>query len=345
VKWGADFYIAFQKEFSAGVGETAANIVTLGGYGGVKRAYNEGRITATDFGSAGRAYAEGVFNTLTLGAGERAVGAYAEGKGGGGIALEGLKGAGETVLPINEVKTLFDPTKSGWEKAEAIATGTAKIAGLAAGGLAAKNAITARLAGRAGIVAESATGAEASMVPAEGSVPQAAGVPAQGALPQASGARYAPGDLMPNGAVAGEGPGAMLARPRIAGGPITDAEIDAAFSDLRTGQKVEMPGQNPSTGQGLAGPPELRFDPDKPIAFHDNWNLKGIKGAPAQEIQVRTHSPNRRAPAGKYSRENPTTQITDPNNDFYMDKNGVWRSKTDLRTDADWDSVHLRGPR
>ena len=173
VKWGVDFGAAFSQEFSVRTGETAASIATLGGYGGVKKAYNEGRVTSTDFWSTGRAYAEGVYNTVTLGGGERAVDAYAEGRGAGGIALEAAKGVGETVLPINEVKTLADPSKNAWEKAEAFAMGTAKVAGLAAGGLAAKNAIALRLANTPGLVTESAAGAEAAMAPTEGALPAA----------------------------------------------------------------------------------------------------------------------------------------------------------------------------
>ncbi len=163
-----DFYTTFQTEFSTGIAETGANIVTLGGYGGIKSAYQEGRITATDVTSAGRAYAEGVFNTFTLGAGERAVGAYAEGQGTGGIALEAVKGGGETVLPINEARTLVDPTKNVWEKAEAVATGGTKIALLAAGGLAARNAAVRRASTKAGVVTEkTAATAEPSLAPAE----------------------------------------------------------------------------------------------------------------------------------------------------------------------------------
>jgi RHS repeat-associated protein len=173
IKWGLDFGAAFSQEFSVRTGETAANVFTLGGYGGVKRAYAEGRITATDSFSGVKAYAEGMFNTLTLGAGERAVGAYAEGMGAGGIALEATKGVGETLLPINEVKTLADPGKNVWEKAEAFAMGTAKVAGLAAGGLATKNAVAQRLANKPGVVTESAAGAEAAMAPTEGVLPAA----------------------------------------------------------------------------------------------------------------------------------------------------------------------------
>jgi hypothetical protein len=168
VKWGVDFYTTFQTEFSTGIAETGANIITLGGYGGVKQGYQEGRVTATDFWSAGRAYAEGVYNTVTLGGGERAVSAYAEGKGAGGIALEAGKGVVETVLPINEIKTLADSEKNVWEKAEAFAIGTTKVAGVLTGGLAAKNAAARRLPGKPGVASESASGAQATVAPVEG---------------------------------------------------------------------------------------------------------------------------------------------------------------------------------
>jgi RHS repeat-associated protein len=200
VKWGLDFGVAFQQEFSARAGETAANIATLGGYGGVKKAYNEGRVTATDFWSAGRAYAEGVYNTVTLGGGERAIAAYAEGKGAGGIALEATKGVGETLLPINEVETVASSKKNIWEKAEAVAVGVTKLAGLAAGGAAFKN----RLASKPGIVTEG-TGAEAAMAPTEGTLAPAA--------PRT----YAVGERMPNGRLAGEGPGAAPAFEQASG--------------------------------------------------------------------------------------------------------------------------------
>jgi RHS repeat-associated protein len=161
----------FGQEFGTRLGETGANIATLGGYGGIKRGFDEGRITGTDFGSAGRAYAEGVFNTITLGGSERAVAAYTEGKGAGGVAVEGVKGATETILPISEIKALTDPSKSGWEKAEAIATAGTKVASLAAGGLAARNALAQRAGTHAAVATESAAGAEAALTPTEGALP------------------------------------------------------------------------------------------------------------------------------------------------------------------------------
>src|SRR5207245_1364469 len=91
--------------------------------------------------------------------------------GAGGVAVEGVKGAGETVLPINEFKALADPTKSGWEKAEVLATATTKVASLAAGGLAARSALAQRAATRAAVATESAAGAEAALAPTEGALP------------------------------------------------------------------------------------------------------------------------------------------------------------------------------
>ena len=209
VKWGLDFGVAFSGEFSVRTGETAANIATLGGYGGVKRAYAEGRVTSTDSFSGVKAYAEGVFNTITLGGGERAFGAYGEGKGAGGVALEAVKGVGDTVLPINEVKTLVDPSKNAWEKAEAIATGTTKVALLAAGGVAAKGALAQRAAGRAGVVTETtAAGADASLAPAEGALPPARPLPSVGGSSQAAAAETSEA----SGAAASRSAGPNLAK-------------------------------------------------------------------------------------------------------------------------------------
>jgi hypothetical protein len=136
----------FAKEVGKRSIDVTANVLTLGGYGGVKRGLAEGRVTATDGSSGVEAYAQGVFNTITLGGGERAVEGYAEGQGGAGVVVEGITGVAETVLPISETKTILDPTTTGWEKAEAFATGVTKVATLAAGGIAGKNALAGRAA-------------------------------------------------------------------------------------------------------------------------------------------------------------------------------------------------------
>jgi hypothetical protein len=244
VKWGVDFYSTFQAEFSTGIVETGANIVTLGGYGGIKSAYQEGRITATDATSAGRAYAEGVFNTFTLGAGERAIGAYAEGKGAGGIGLEAVKGGGETILPINEAKTLADSEKNAWEKAEAVATGTAKVAGLLAGGLAAKRA----LAPRATVATESAAGAEATMAPAEGVARPATPVVRRS---------YAVGDRLPDGRIAGEGPGAARrGGSEFSSGGTKPKGLRRSY--IRKPVDAQIEANAPRTAEGQAIDPNLR---------------------------------------------------------------------------------------
>jgi len=139
--WGV-----FAKEVGKRSVDVTANVLTLGGYGGVKRGLAEGRVTATDGSSGVEAYAQGVFNTITLGGGERAVEGYAEGQGGAGVVVEGITGVAETVLPISETKTILDPTTNGWEKAEAVATGVTKVATLAAGGIAGKSALAGRAA-------------------------------------------------------------------------------------------------------------------------------------------------------------------------------------------------------
>ena len=96
----------------------------------MKKAYAEGRIAATDSMSGVKAYAEGVFNTITLGGGERAVDAYAEGQGAGGIATEAALGIRDTVLPVNEVKTLFDPARTLGRRPKRL-PGHSQVAGLA----------------------------------------------------------------------------------------------------------------------------------------------------------------------------------------------------------------------
>ena len=188
-------------------------------------------------------------------AGERAAGAYAEGKGAGGVALEAAKGAGETVLPINEIGTVADSDKNTWEKAEAVATGTAKVAGLAAGGLAAKSAIAQRACRKAGIVTESATGAEAAMAPAEGALPPAA---------PAARRAYAVGERLPDGRIAGEGPGAALKNgPEFSSSATTPKDLRRPY--IRKPVRADVESTAPRTAEG------------KPI---DPNTLQPIEGKP-----------------------------------------------------------------
>lgn len=90
---------------------------------------------------------------------------------------------------------------------------------------------------------------------------------------------------------------------------LTDEELEAAFKEMKGGTALELPGQNPRTGEGLVGT-ETRFDPNAKIPHHDNMTFEGIDGAPAgKQVEVRRHSANPNAPEGSYSRDNPTTQI------------------------------------
>jgi len=90
---------------------------------------------------------------------------------------------------------------------------------------------------------------------------------------------------------------------------LTDAEVGSAIDNARAGTMIEAPGQNPHTGEGLIGV-EIRADETAAIAYHKNMTFKGIAGVPrGDQTQVRRNSANARAPAGSYSRDNPTTQI------------------------------------
>ncbi len=86
----------------------------------------------------------------------------------------------------------------------------------------------------------------------------------------------------------------------------------------------ELPAQNPFTGDGLIKV-EMKFDPAKPINFHQNMTFRGIKGAPGNKVMVRYHSANPNAPAGTYSSLNPTTQINTVNPKLYRLPNGLWK--------------------
>ncbi|MEO8362212.1 MAG: RHS repeat-associated core domain-containing protein [Vicinamibacteria bacterium] len=148
VQWASNFSNAFQREYVTGFGEATANVASLGGYSGVKRAYAEGRITAGDGFSGLRAYNEGVANFATFGAVEGFVDARAgEGRDLHGSVIGAGEGVARTLLPIDEVGVVLSDTATGWQKAEAVATGVTKTAGLILGGLAAKNALRGRSTG------------------------------------------------------------------------------------------------------------------------------------------------------------------------------------------------------
>jgi hypothetical protein len=91
---------------------------------------------------------------------------------------------------------------------------------------------------------------------------------------------------------------------------VTDAEIERAVDNAQAGTPVELPGQDPKNpNRGLVGV-EIRENELAPIAHHDNTTLRGVEGVPpGDDLQVRRHSANPKAPAGSYSHDNPTTQV------------------------------------
>lgn len=130
--------VKFAWEFDKGGMEFFANAWTLGGYGGAKAAYQHGQgLTGAALGSG-----SGVLNTLTVGGYEGFGQGYKKGGVLGGV-IGWHVGQWNTLLPIPEIQTFRDSRTSGWARAEAIATGTVKIASLglvAAGALAPKAA-------------------------------------------------------------------------------------------------------------------------------------------------------------------------------------------------------------
>jgi hypothetical protein len=120
--WGV-----FADEFGKGASDTAADMITFGGYSGVQRRIEDGTIGSTGIVNAG---AEGIFNTITLGGGEAAVNAYGDGQGLGGIAGAGGKAIVEDVLPIGEIGAIFNPATDGWGRAQAIVGALNKGVGL-----------------------------------------------------------------------------------------------------------------------------------------------------------------------------------------------------------------------
>ena len=118
--------------------------------------------------------AAGITNTITLGGAEGAAAAYADGGGVTDVAVGWYRGQAETVLPLQEGRTLLDSKKNGWEKAEAIATGTVKVASL--GLMFAEGAAVLKSGGAptAEVVTETATGKTAAVAPMESVRPPAA---------------------------------------------------------------------------------------------------------------------------------------------------------------------------
>ena len=111
---------------------------------------------------------------------------------------------------------------------------------------------------------------------------------------------------------------------------LTDSEIEAAVDNAEAGTRLELPGQNPNTGEGLVKV-KIKGNPDAAIPHHDNMTFKGIEDAPpGEKIEVRRHSANPNAPEGSYSRDNPTTQINSAASKRYRLPDGSYKRIADM---------------
>jgi RHS repeat-associated protein len=104
-------------------------------------------------------------------------------------------------------------------------------------------------------------------------------------------------------------------------------EVDNAIDNAVSHNLYELPGKNPTTGEGLA---EIivKKDVTKPINYHHNMEFQGIKNAPGnQRVEVRYHSPNNNPnAAGTYSSQHPTVQINKYNSKNFRLPDGTWKS-------------------
>ncbi len=121
---------------------------------------------------------------------------------------------------------------------------------------------------------------------------------------------------------------------------LTDEEVGSAVEDAEGGTKLELPGQNPETGEGLLND-VIKADPSKAIPHHENLTFKGIKNAPGGKVQVRRHSANPNAPPGSYSQSNPTTQVNSVNPKQYMLPDGTFKPLNAM-TDAEKAAAHFK---
>ncbi|SDF03020.1 RHS repeat-associated core domain-containing protein [Myxococcus virescens] len=119
-----------------------------------------------------------------------------------------------------------------------------------------------------------------------------------------------------------------------------DAEVDAAIDAAKSWNAYELPGQNPKTKNGLTGM-KLKFDLSKDIYFHNNAKFKGIANAPGGKVEVRYHSANPNAPIGKYSNQNPTTQVNSVNPKEYMLPDGRFKPLSAM-TEAEKEAAHFK---
>jgi len=142
---GVFFRTKTVADIGGGAATTSANVLTVGGFGGVQRGTEEGRVT--DLSSAARAFVEGNFTAIP--GAEAALNAVTEGQGAGGA----LKAAAKDILAINEFGTVTDPTKSYGERAKAAFVGAIKVGTLILGG---KKLLTGKAP--TGVIAEGTEG-------------------------------------------------------------------------------------------------------------------------------------------------------------------------------------------
>ena len=113
-----------------------------------------------------------------------------------------------------------------------------------------------------------------------------------------------------------------------------EAEVDAAVARATSGSFFKLPAQNPSTGDGLIDI-KIKFDPTKPIAFHNNMEFQGIQGTPGNgKVEVRFHTENPKFPG-----TGGTTQINQ--NKYYLLPGGIWK-KISVMTDAEREAAHIK---
>jgi hypothetical protein len=134
VKQGFDTAAEFAKGVTGDTAEGAANLVTLGGYGGLKQGLQDG--SAYDSPLRGlKAYGLGVANGATFGLYNNLEQEWSEEGVTGSNTFDAFSKTAYDLTPMEEGRVLiqeWDQT-SGWDKAEAIANGTAKGAMLLLG--------------------------------------------------------------------------------------------------------------------------------------------------------------------------------------------------------------------
>jgi len=109
---------------------------------------------------------------------------------------------------------------------------------------------------------------------------------------------------------------------------ITGKEVEAAVDAASPGTPMTLPGQNPTTGEGIYKI-KIKADETANLTYQDNMYFRDIEGAPSNKVEVRSHSPNQKAPEDSYSKYNPTTQINTDTR-YYRLPNGEWKRLSDM---------------